>query len=606
MRRVLFCAVLLLSLPAVATISQVQSKANFGNTAATCQVTFTTQNPTPSNMIAVWTSWTTSGTNSVTASVSDQLKNGTCNSTGQCFYPSAVGPTVQSASSTAAQILYAVIAHGNASDPVTVTFSSAPSSSSCVIVEYSGLDPNYPLDSSSASYSYSAGGYMDSGTAVPANANLLVFGGGVNSNNTLPSPGSGFTSVQSNAATGSITEQFINSTASPNNVLQRATAALSGAGTGNWVMQMAVFRAGSWGLTNGSPVLPGGSFADGNFAGSAYHCYFCQNIGGFTFSSLPIYSAYKYLDTIAGGCIMPSNAANPSLGNCNGIAGYAITNADSRNGGSGLPGVADNVASFFGVSICNANNSGCWGLNPAVDDVAGISGQKMVLFEGDIGVDTAGTANSIHGIDLLYQTNSPSGAMPSNSAALYVQCRPAGSTTCNLADGLVLQNGTTNEAAGGIGLLLGTSAWNASANVPSQAIQFCHFDNSPTPTQRCSDIMYDDGLGNLIVQANLGGIKLNSPIAVGTVSATGTGACATITSTAGGGWAGTLTCTGTTNPSTIVITPGITAPHGFSCGGSDLTTAANILRQSAVSAATCTIAGAVNANDVLTFFAFAY
>lgn len=91
----------------------------------------------------------------------------------------------------------------------------------------------------------------------------------------------------------------------------------------------------------------------------------------------------------------------------------------------------------------------------------------------------------------------------------------------------------------------------------------------------------------------------------GTINVSGSGACGTIINGTGGNWAGTVQCTGTTGASTLVITPRITAPNGFSCWANDITTA-NILRQSAVSTTTCTIAGTVNANDVLTFGAIAY
>lgn len=259
MRRLLSCAVALFSLSASATISQVQSNATWGTTGATCVVNFSS-NPTTHNLIAVWTSWTTSGTNNVTASVSDNLNNGVCNSAGQCFYPSAVGPTAQSASNTAAQIFYAPNILGSHADPVTVTFSSAPSSSNCVIVEYSGLDQNYPLDSVSAGYSYSPGSLLDSGTAPPANGNLLVFGGGTSDSGTAGLiANSPFAVIQKNG--GSITEQL---TVSPsaslplgNNTLQRAQAGLT-SGPGNWLMQMAIFRDASWTVAGAwSPVRPG-------------------------------------------------------------------------------------------------------------------------------------------------------------------------------------------------------------------------------------------------------------------------------------------------------------------------------------------------------------
>src|SRR4029077_5658776 len=107
----------------------------------------------------------------------------------------AVGPTIQSASNTAGQIFYAANINGGSPDTVTEKFNSAPSSSNCVIAEYSGADQNYPLDSTSAGYSYSAGGLLDSGTVAPANANLLLFGGGTSSAGTA-GVGTGFTLVQ--------------------------------------------------------------------------------------------------------------------------------------------------------------------------------------------------------------------------------------------------------------------------------------------------------------------------------------------------------------------------------------------------------------------------
>jgi hypothetical protein len=172
-------------------------------------------------------------------------------------YASAVGPTIQSASGTAAQIVYAKSIAGG-TDPIAFPFNSGSATSvSCVAVEYSGADTMYPLDSVSESISSSANGTLDSGTSAPANANLLVFGGGTSDNTNLPTVGSGFTLIQSNngggTTAGSITEQMI---VSGNNTLQRATAipnpAPSGSG-GNWLMQMAVFRDASWTVAGGWP-----------------------------------------------------------------------------------------------------------------------------------------------------------------------------------------------------------------------------------------------------------------------------------------------------------------------------------------------------------------
>ena len=152
-----------------------------------------------------------------------------------------------------AQILYQNnIRPTSGTDTVKVTFSGGTASTaSCVAVEYSGADLNYPLDSVSAGYSTSGNptSLLDSGTVAPANSNLLLFAGGVSDSGTA-NAGTGFTGIQShNFSSGmAITEQN-SSTIAGNNVLQRATACLSLttclAPTGNWVMQMAVFRDAS-------------------------------------------------------------------------------------------------------------------------------------------------------------------------------------------------------------------------------------------------------------------------------------------------------------------------------------------------------------------------
>jgi hypothetical protein len=164
-----------------------------------------------------------------------------------------------------AQIFYAKNITGRSpSDQVTVTFTGPSggniSSAGAVIVEYSGLDQSYPLDSVSAGYSTSGNStsLLDSGTAAPANGNLLVFGGGTTDSGTasliINSP---FSLVQNHS--GSITEQMIVSASMSlpqgNNTLQRAQAGSTA--SGNWLMQMAVFRDASWTVTGGwNPARP--------------------------------------------------------------------------------------------------------------------------------------------------------------------------------------------------------------------------------------------------------------------------------------------------------------------------------------------------------------
>lgn len=107
-------------------------------------------------------------------------------------------------------------------------------------------------------------------------------------------------------------------------------------------------------------------------------------------------------------------------------------------------------------------------------------------------------------------------------------------------------------------------------------------------------------------QAN---VTLNGAlVAGGTLSLTGTGACSSFSATAGGSWAGSATCSGTSGAATVTITPGTTAPHFWSCFGSDITIAHTLAgSQSGFSNTACTINfTSVTSTDNVQITAFAY
>lgn len=82
---------------------------------------------------------------------------------------------------------------------------------------------------------------------------------------------------------------------------------------------------------------------------------------------------------------------------------------------------------------------------------------------------------------------------------------------------------------------------------------------------------------------------------------TGTGACASRSSESAGSWSGQVTCTGTTGASTLTITPGSSAPHGWNCSASDVTHTL-IGSQSAVSATAPVMTfSSVTSGDVVVF-----
>ncbi|HXP72215.1 MAG TPA: hypothetical protein VOA88_23285 [Candidatus Dormibacteraeota bacterium] len=220
MRRILFgVLVLLVSTPAWATITRVQSNAKFSGSGTTCAATFTTS-PAQNDLIVVWTFWQPT---TATASVTDTLSN---------TFSSAIGPTTQPGTPGGlAQIFYAIQSHTAASDTVTVTYSGSTTACNAVIVEYRGINLSSPLDVTQSGTGNSTS--LDTGLKTPNFTNELVFGGGAAAIGTA-SAGNGFGLIQANA--GNITEDNI----LVSNAQQHATASTSS--SGNWVMQMAVFR----------------------------------------------------------------------------------------------------------------------------------------------------------------------------------------------------------------------------------------------------------------------------------------------------------------------------------------------------------------------------
>ena len=172
------------------------------------------------------------------------------------IYTRAVGPTVQ-AGLASQSIYYAkniVAAWGNI---VTVTFSTVAAYPDIRILEYSGADPNNPVDVTAASSGNSA--TSNSGSATTTNAADLLFGANLVRTSTA-GPGSDFTSRLLTSPDGDIAEdQMVTAIGS-----YSATAPVGPSGP--WIMQMVVFRTASGGGGTSTPLvgLSGASVNFGN------------------------------------------------------------------------------------------------------------------------------------------------------------------------------------------------------------------------------------------------------------------------------------------------------------------------------------------------------
>ena len=215
---------------AAATKSQGSAPSYIQGNYATPQSTLTsvpvtfTGAQTAGDLNVVIVGW--AGTNAQITSVTDTKGN---------TYQLAVGPTLLSG--VAAQSIYYaknIAAAAAGSNIVTANFSAAAAYADIRILEYSGVDPNNPLDVTATASGNSAA--TDSGAVTTKNANDLLVGANYVQTSTS-GPGTGFTSRFITSPDGDIAEDQVVTAAGS----YHATAPLTS--SGGWVMQMAAFRA---------------------------------------------------------------------------------------------------------------------------------------------------------------------------------------------------------------------------------------------------------------------------------------------------------------------------------------------------------------------------
>ena len=175
------------------------------------------------NMNLVVVGW--NDTTAVVSNVTDTVGN---------VYKLAVGPTVVSSSATQS-IYYApnISSAGPGANSVTVRFNSAASFPDIRIAEYTGLDPNNPLDVTASATGNN--GSNDSGPATTTAPIELLVGANL-THSTTTGPGAGFVNRMTTVPDGDILEDMVATSAGT----YHATASTNLAG---WIMQMATFRA---------------------------------------------------------------------------------------------------------------------------------------------------------------------------------------------------------------------------------------------------------------------------------------------------------------------------------------------------------------------------
>ena len=223
------------SLQAAVSVTYVQGNFNTPQTAqTTVKVTYTAaQVAGDLNVVAV--GWNDS--TAVVSAVTDSEGN---------IYVRAVGPTVQSGYGSQS-IYYAknILSAAAGTNAVTVTFASAATSADIRILEYSGADPNNPVDVTVATTGSSTN--CSTGAVTTTNASDLLFSANLVQTSTT-GPGSGFTKRLLTTPDGDIAEDRMLTSAGS----YSASAPISP--SGKWIMQMVAFRTPAGGAQG--PVSP--------------------------------------------------------------------------------------------------------------------------------------------------------------------------------------------------------------------------------------------------------------------------------------------------------------------------------------------------------------
>jgi fibronectin type 3 domain-containing protein len=316
-------------------------------------------------------------------------------------YALAVGPTVQSPVASQA-IYYAknIAASAAGANSVTVTFSTAAAYPDIRIVEYSGADPNNPVDVTAAASGNSA--TSASGSATTTNPTDLIFGANL-VQTTTGGPGSGFTTRMLTSPDGDIVEDQMVAAVG-------AYSAMAPVGAGQWIMQMVAFRTPGGtpptvsGVSPNSGPATGGTnvtIAGGNFAAGA-----AVSFGGVAATNVVVVNGATITATTPAG----AGAATVMVTNPGGLSGSLAggftyiapptVSGVAPNGGPMAGGTAVTIAGSNFAAGASVKFGGAAATNVAVVNAATITATTPAGSAGAVTVtvtNTNGLSGSLAG-----------------------------------------------------------------------------------------------------------------------------------------------------------------------------------------------------------------
>lgn len=381
--------------------------------------------------------------------------------------------------------------------------------------------------------------------------------------------------------------------------------------------QLLITSASATGLWTTVPSCTdtGGSHLNFNNGTQAFSCGTSQGVASLVFpvtvsgtttsGGIPYFSSTTVLTSSAllasGGLVLGGGAG----GAPNTVTGLTYDGTSLNDPGQFTLGVSDLILSrkaaaslYLGTADAAAPVAQTLGVQSVVAGTSNTAGANWT-FRGSAGTGT-GAGGSI-----IFQV-APAGSTGTAQNAFVTALTIDSSKNSTFAGVVIGPNGTTFEDLGinfGFGTNFSGIKFKSTLGVQWSSTSTANGATDTTIGRAAPGVAEIDsstgfGTGGSLRLASIqsGGTKFT------------TSGCS-VSATTGGATAGTMT-SGTTGACTVVITmngaTGLTAQNGWSCTASDLTTPANLVSQSAVSATTCTITGTTVSGDVLTFHAFAY
>jgi hypothetical protein len=340
----------------------------------------------------------------------------------------------------------------------------------------------------------------------------------------------------------------------------------------------------------------------GDFNTPTYLGYINANIGGFNGSDFNTITQPPHkFDAISSSILIPKAGADLVYQAAN-YGAYCASRADSRYG-VGPPGNHNLCNSWFSISQALATNSAVGGLGETVADAPGTS--NTWLGGNEIDFYVFGTPHKVTGFQLtLNGTGSPS-SVNAADAIIIQQSAITGAgadITKRWSQGLVI----SDYATAGNAIAIGT-VYKAPTTSASQYLSFNYIDaRGKEHFGQVTEAA--DSFGNVVIKPATGaGAKIAGPLIAGQLISAGTQSVSgcNLSAAVGGSGAGSFK-SGTSGTCTVTIRPGITAPNGFTCQATDLTTGGATMKQTAYSSTTCTISGTTASADLITWSAIGF